>query len=236
MSALEQQVVNNTAALEAFANEAKLPSQLNKLSSALAVLDKFIVEKASSGEVLHIDWQDFLASIDTSVKNISYASIRAPQLFNPDAGEVTAGTADFTLVSSEDVVIVSINGQIIDDSEYSLATNLLTVTPENGFVEITDEVLVFQHSFTTFSTGTQQPYIGITSAYTILESDYIIDCTANSFILSLSSTVAGKPYEIKNSGSGVITLNMTIDGETNLELLAGEAFTIRSNGTSYILI
>jgi hypothetical protein len=262
----------------------------------------------------------------------NYVSTSPPQLFNPDAAAVAANTDDYTLTGSNDIAFVTINGQTLDDSEYSLAASILTVTPDNGFTDITDEVLVFQFLFTTIGTGgvvtnyrvvstsdtqldsdhivhcndtltytfltavgnrgkeviikntsaskvvtldgdgtetiegqltqtllsgdsntyfsdgagwvlgssvdrayTQQPYIGVTSAYTILESDYTIDCTANSFILSLSSTVAGKPYEIINSGSGIITLNMTINGETNLELLAGEAFTIRSNGTSYIL-
>jgi len=235
MSALETQVANNTAALEAFSTDAKLPSQLNKLSSALANLDKFILEQSSSGEVLHIDWVDFLASIDTSVKNINYASIRVPQLFNPDAAAVTANTDAYTLVASDDIAFVTHNGQVLDDSEYSLALNVLTVTPDNTFIDTADEVLVFQHSFTSYSTGNQKAYTAVTATYTILDSDEIIDCTSGTFTLSLSSTVAGKPYIIKNSGSGLITLNMTIDGVSGRTLSQNESLSIFSNGTNYII-
>lgn len=71
-------------------------------------------------------------------------SYKAPQLFNPDAWEVTAGTATFTLSGASDVGIVTVNGQTLDDSEYSLTSTTLTVTPDNWFSDTTDEVLVYQ--------------------------------------------------------------------------------------------
>lgn len=87
--------------------------------------------------------QDFLDSLSSTY----YSSILAPQLFNPDVGQVTADTGDFTLSSTNSVAFVSINGQVLDDSEHSLVGAVLTVFPDNGFNDITDELLVFQHSF-----------------------------------------------------------------------------------------
>lgn len=68
-----------------------------------------------------------------------------PQLFNPNGSEVTSGTINVTLLLSTDIIFVSINGQVIDDTEYSKVGNILTVTPDNGFDDIDDEILVFQN-------------------------------------------------------------------------------------------
>lgn len=84
--------------------------------------------------------------IATSAGGGGGTTVQAPQLFNPDSGEVTADTADFTLASTDSVAIVTLNGAVLDDSEYSLVSTTLTVTPDNGFYATTDEVLVFQQS------------------------------------------------------------------------------------------
>lgn len=71
--------------------------------------------------------------------------LHLPQLFNPNSGEVTAGTISVTLLYLTDVGLVSINGLVLDDSEYSLVGTILTITPDNGFDDIDDEILVFQN-------------------------------------------------------------------------------------------
>ena len=88
-----------------------------------------------------------------------FNTYKAPQLFNPTAGQVTANTADFTLSGSSDVGIVTINGQTLDDSEYSLSGSIITVAPDNWFYTTDDEVLVFQTKTT------------VAGAHTLLESD-----------------------------------------------------------------
>jgi hypothetical protein len=70
--------------------------------------------------------------------------IQPPQRFNPDAGEVAADAADFTLAGPEAVYIVTLNGQVLDDDQYSLLASVLTVTPTLGFFSTSDIVLVYQ--------------------------------------------------------------------------------------------
>lgn len=77
--------------------------------------------------------------------NSNELGLYPPQLFNPNAGEVIAGTMDVTVLYINDVGLVSINGLILDDSEYSLVGTTLTITPDNGFDDIDDEILVFQN-------------------------------------------------------------------------------------------
>jgi len=58
--------------------------------------------------------------------------------------------------------------------------------------------------------GITLPYVGKTSTYTILDTDYFVDCSGT-FTVTLPTAVgvAGKVYVIKNSGSGSITVNTT---------------------------
>jgi len=66
--------------------------------------------------------------------------------------------------------------------------------------------------------GVTFPYVAVTGTYNIGTSDYFVDCTSNTFTVTLPNAVgvAGKIYIIKNSGAGTITLgttsSQTIDG------------------------
>lgn len=169
----------------------------------------------------------------------SGTTIKEPQKFNPSAGDVTAGFTVVNLSSNNSVAFVTVNGQTLNSDEYSLAADVLTVTPDNGFVGITSEVLVFQHSFSSLELGIKGNYVSKSANYTILESDYIIECTANSFDLTLAdeSTVgAGAAFIIKNTGDGIVTLLGVIDGVTNMTISKPVSLTIVSNGVSYIIV
>lgn len=115
------------------------------------------------GTASSTDWEK---SNDGSggVTNNYYTGIRAPQLFNPDSAAVSANTDDYTLVATDSIAFVTVNGQTLDDSEYSLAGTTLTVTPDNGFNATTDEVLVFQHSFT--ASGANVAFLNVAQEYT----------------------------------------------------------------------
>lgn len=69
------------------------------------------------------------------------------------------------------------------------------------------------------SIGSTMPYRGITALRTLDATDYYVDCTANSFTVTLPTAVgiAGRAYVVKNSGSSTTitmatTLGQTIDG------------------------
>lgn len=172
-----------------------------------------------------------------------YASFKAPQLFNPDASAVSANTDTYTLSGDQNVAFVTLNGQVLDDSEYSLTATTLTVTPDNGFSAVSDEVLVFQLNFeVTGGTGVILAYSAETADCTLTHSDYVVDATANSFTVTLPTAVgfAGQQFVIKNSGTGMITVtgdgSETIDGATTQTLSQFSSITVLSNGTNYIII
>lgn len=85
-------------------------------------------------------------------------------------------------------------------------------------------------------------YIAKSANYTLSSSDYQLECTANSFTVTLPTAVsaAGKKYSIKNSGTGLITLDgattETIDGNLTASLIQYDNLTIMSNGANWIIL
>jgi hypothetical protein len=172
----------------------------------------------------------------------NYSSILPPQLFNPDSTAVTANTDDYILSLSNDVAFVTINGKVLDDAEYSLSASTLTVTPVNGFDATDDEVLVFQHTFASIGFGgVFGNYTIISTDYTMLDSDYDIECTSAlvlDFITALGNK--GKEIRVKNSSaSDLVTLGSfgseTLEGELTQGLEAGASHTYISNGTNWLI-
>ena len=66
--------------------------------------------------------------------------------------------------------------------------------------------------------GINFPYRAVTSTYAITAVDYMVDATSGTFTITLPTSVgvAGKIFEVKNSGAGTITVattaGQTIDG------------------------
>lgn len=85
-------------------------------------------------------------------------------------------------------------------------------------------------------------YVAKTAVYTATVSDYTIDCTANTFTVSLPTAVGitGRIYVVKNSGAGTITIDPsgaeTIDGAATATLVAGASITTQSTGANWIII
>jgi hypothetical protein len=85
-------------------------------------------------------------------------------------------------------------------------------------------------------------YVAKTANYTLTGNDYQIECTDNSFTLSLPTAVGitGRTYSIKNSGTGLITVDgdgtETIDGELTQPLDQWDNVKIMSNGANWIII
>jgi len=93
-----------------------------------------------------------------------------------------------------------------------------------------------------FKTSFTLPYVAKTGTYTITDTDFTIDCTSNTFTVTLPTAVGrkGKIYEIKNSGTGTITLattsSQTIDGATTKSLAQYNSYTVQSNNANWIII
>jgi len=88
----------------------------------------------------------------------------------------------------------------------------------------------------------KKPLINISALHTALATNHIINCTANTFTVTLPTAVGiqGKEYIVKNSGSGVITVDAdgteTIDGDLTQSLNQYDSLTIVSDNTNWIII
>lgn len=78
-----------------------------------------------------------------------------------------------------------------------------------------------------------------TSNYTVAGTDDVVNCTSGTFTVTLPSAVGrtGKPFIIKNSGTGLITVNttssQTIDGVLTMTLAPTQSLTVWSDGTNW---
>lgn len=236
-----QQVEANTEAIQAIADEATDINSLLPKAIPAELTDNFAIQDAN-GNTIKLSLSqvaDLIASQNATTVN--YASLKPPQLFNPDGTDVSNGFADFTLSASNQIGFVSINGQVIDDSEYSLLAGVITVTPDNGFFDTADEVLVFQFAFATDAVGVKYNFTSQSANYLMAEDDYYVECIANTFDVTLPNPAAvgaGSTYNVKNSGNGTITLISlgTIEGEVGAELLPSDSLTLTSNGTNYLIV
>lgn len=92
--------------------------------------------------------------------------------------------------------------------------------------------------------GIKKKYVAKTANYTLTSNDYLVDCTSNSFTLTLPTAVGatGQQYVLKNSGTGVITLattsSQTIDGVASgiLTLVQWDSLIVVSNNANWIII
>jgi hypothetical protein len=89
--------------------------------------------------------------------------------------------------------------------------------------------------------GITFPVTGINSNYTVGVNDYLVDVTGNTITVILPTAVGveGKNYVIKNSGSGIVTVEttslQTIDGVTSKSLKNNDSIEVTSDGSNWII-
>lgn len=86
-------------------------------------------------------------------------------------------------------------------------------------------------------------YRAITALRTLDATDYFINCTANTFSVTLptAANITGRVYIIKNTGTGIITVDttssQTIDGYLTMTLSVQNSFiAVCSNGSNWLLV
>jgi len=178
-------------------------------------------------------------SKDSLVINNTFSNIIGePQVFNPT--ELVSDV--FSLSGSGLIAFVAINGQSLKPSEYNLVGSDLTITPENGFFSLLDEVLVLQQTTSVAIVGFNFEYVSKTANYSMDGSEYTVDCTDNTFTVTTpdAATNTGKVFNIKNSGFGIISVTafgaQDIDGQTTIILTNGESLNIQSTGVNFIIL
>lgn len=199
--------------------------------------DTFTGDISVPDEAYGVLWN---GSLKVPTKNAIYDAINAIVVTNVNAYVSQA----FTTQTSVNVIhnfgkypVV----QIIDDTGAVIIPLAIVNNTINDFTV----------TFTTATTGTivatlgapqPQAYIEKSANYTILTTDYTVNCTANTFTITLPTAVGsqGRIYNIKNSGTGIITIattsSQTIDGITTQTLNQYDSIAVQSDGTNWIII
>jgi len=132
---------------------------------------------------------------------------------------------------------------------------LIYVKPQNGVeldelhdVRITsianNEIIRYNSSLGYWENKNQSifAYTAQTTTYNALASDYVIHCTSGTFTVNLPTAVGvqGKVYIVKNSGSGLITIDpngtQTIDGALTYKIGGNESLKLMSTGANWITL
>lgn len=86
-------------------------------------------------------------------------------------------------------------------------------------------------------------YVAVTATYSVLSSDYTVNCTSSTFTVTLPTAVGatGQVFVIKNSGIGTITIACTggesIDGSSTKTLsVQYSSYMVQSTGSNWIII
>ena len=126
-----------------------------------------------------------------------------------------------------------------------------TITASNykyqfSYVDTTNSVSGFctDTPTSTLSSGGsfEAAYTEASGTITLSRAHYTVNCTANTFSVNLPTAVGikGRVYNIKNSGTGVITVDAnsteTIDGNLTVTLNQYDGIIIQSNNANWIIL
>lgn len=120
----------------------------------------------------------------------------------------------------------------VDDKYYTLSS--IQSALSKGWIEVSGYNVGDQASTTA--------YIEKTANYTAASSDHTINCTENTFTITLPTAVGitGRMYVIKNSGTGNITVDgdgtETIDDQLTQKLNQYDSLKIQSTNVGWIII
>lgn len=89
-------------------------------------------------------------------------------------------------------------------------------------------------------------YVEKTANYAVASTDYTVNCTANSFTVTLPTAVGimGQTFVIKNTGSGTTITVATTSSQTifsnaaslSILLTTGDSVTLQSTGANWIVL
>jgi hypothetical protein len=149
---------------------------------------------------------------------------------------LNASTGDFVTSGSSSITSLTLR---TTPTLNSGSTQTLVRNTSTGVVEYKNTSDYVQ------SNGAKFNYVAKTANYTALTTDYSIDCTSNSFTVTLPTAVGntGLVLIIKNSGTATTitiatTSSQTIDGDTpsTYNLTNKTPLRVQSNGSNWIII
>lgn len=169
--------------------------------------------------------------VDLGAFDLTATDITATNLLNILNSLTVGGTETGQSIFSRGLVINDSGGNTAEDGFRVETTNVEdALVVDAGTNEIK------------FGVSVVFPYIEKDANYTLTALNHTINCIANSFTITLPTAVGivGKVYNIKNSGSGIITVDgnstETIDGDLTIDLVGSETLTLQSTGANWIII
>tara|TARA_R110000772_G_scaffold99174_1_gene198770 strand:- start:44370 stop:45842 length:1473 start_codon:yes stop_codon:yes gene_type:complete len=156
----------------------------------------------------------------------------------------------YAAVYTTGYIDVFINGAKLANTDFTATSGTEIVLTEDTIANDVVEIIAWTISSVTAIAGgpITLAYASKTSNYTIVPvDDYLIDCSANSFPVTLptAAAISGQHFIVKNSndvGSGnninvITTSSQTIDGDTDyINITPKSALTFASTNTNWILI
>lgn len=168
------------------------------------------------------------AANSTSVFAVNNAAGTVSVLNVDTSNTATTARQNLTVLS----VIDTVGHLTVKKSDNS---NVLAVDGSPAKATVTGET-VLNGAFTV-------AYRAISAARTLDATDHVVNCTANTFTVTLPTAVGvtGRRYQIKNSGTGTITIacngTQTIDGAATKSLATQySSISVVSNGANWIIV
>ena len=167
----------------------------------------------------------------------SPASVTVPYAYFQEGFAYTAGAAHNIVHSFGTYPVV----QAFDSSGYMVIPQVV----QNINVNTVAVTFATSETFTLVLTVGSPPfgnYTSITGTYAIQTLDETVDALSGTFTATLPTAVGvkGKVYNLKNSGTGAVTIactgGQTIDGDATQVLLSKDEMTIQSNDTNWIVV
>lgn len=158
--------------------------------------------------------------------------------WNPSGAGASTAHAAFRAVVGRTLLAPAVTGY----ASLNVPNGSAPSSPGNGDFWTTANGLFFRNASNTWDIS-KLSYRGISSGRTLDNTDELVNITSGTLTVTLPTAVGftGK-YIVKNSGSGVVTINttssQTIDGMASgaLQLNQYEAYTFRSDGSNWIIV
>lgn len=159
------------------------------------------------------------------------------------SGSITAtsfsGTAVLSGTPTAPTAAVDTNTTQIATTAYVIGQGYLkSATASSTYAPIASPT--FTGTVTT--PGVKRNVVTKSALYTLTASDHIVIATSGTWTATLptAASIAGTEYIIKNSGSGIITVDPagteTIDGSTTIDLAQYDSLTVVSDGTNWVIV